>query len=223
MTLPLPLRAVGVLLLLTLAGCSQRRGLLITEWFPEVVELYLDEPASESLDLSQFSLQVQARQDLIPNVDEPDHRNQVDLLGTLSGGSYRVIFEESGYTGPPVASTYTDPVTTRQVPGIKVEEGFFGWNLGGASTSLRISGTTRGPGGLAGLFYVRDFVDDVLRLGGRPRPSLGGGFTEDTPAPVPLPVPPQTLGRKWGPDGPLDNDLESDWRPGSRTFGEPTR
>ncbi|MBZ4417511.1 hypothetical protein [Myxococcus sp. RHSTA-1-4] len=223
MTSPFLLRAVGVLLLVALAGCTQRRGLVITEWFPEVVELYLDEPASETLDLSPFSIQVRARQDLNPNVDEPDYANQAGLLGTMSGGSYLVIFEEFGYSGPPVSSTYTDPVTARQVPGIKVAEGFFGWNLGGASTSLRISGVTRGPGGIAGLFHVRQSVDDVLLLGGRPRPSIGGDFTEDTPSPVPLPLAPQTMGRKWGPGGPLDNDVESDWRAGPRTFGEPSR
>ncbi|MDQ3697939.1 MAG: hypothetical protein M3373_07935 [Gemmatimonadota bacterium] len=213
---------VGIGSVVALVGCSRDRELLMTEWFPEVVELYLDEPAGSTLDLSHYSMSVNAKQDLIPNVAEPDYSNSVRLVGTISGGSYLVVFEEFGYTGPPVAGTYTDPVSMRQIPGIKVGEGFFGWNLGGASTSLRVSGVSRGPGGIAGIFYTRQRVDDVLKIGGRPRPSIGGDFIEDTPAFLPLPLAPQTLGRKWGPTGPIDNDLESDWRAGPRTFGGPT-
>jgi hypothetical protein len=214
--------AFGISITIMSSGCNRNRRLLMTEWFPEVVELYLDEPAGNTLNLAGFSIDVNAKVDLNPNVAEPDYSNAADLVGTISGGQYLVIFEEFGYTGPPVTATYTDPVSARQIPGIKVKEGFFGWNLGGTSTSLRISGASRGPGGIAGLFYVRQRVDDVLKIGGRPRPAIGGTFTEDTPSPVPLPLAPQTMGRKWGPNGPLDNNLESDWRAGLSTFGSPT-
>ena len=214
--------AIGIMSVAPLSGCTQTRKLLITEWWPEVVELYLDEPANKTLDLTPFSMNVQAKVDLIPNVNEPDYTGTARLVGRITGGSYLVIFEEFGYTGSPVAGTYTDPVSTRQVPGIKVKQGFFGWNLGGASTSLRVSGVSRGPGGIAGLFAVRERVDDVVKIGTRPRPSIGGDFTEDTPSALPLPNPPQTMGRKWGPNGPIDNNLESDWRAGPRSFGAPT-
>jgi uncharacterized protein YbjT (DUF2867 family) len=54
-----------------------------------------------------------------------------------------------------------------------------------------------------------------------PRPSIGGSFTEDTPAPLNLSGT-GTLGREWSPTGPIDGDLESDWRAGARSFGAPT-
>jgi len=213
---------LGVLAVISVSGCTNNRRLLITEWFPEVVELYLDEPTGNTLNLAPYSMNVVAKVDLNPNVPEPDYSGTADLVGTITGGSYLVVFEEFGYRGTPVAGTYTDPVTGRQLPGIKVKEGFFGWNQGGASTSLRVSGVSRGPGGIAGLFSARQRVDDVLKIGGRPRPSIGGTFTEDTSAPVTLPQAPRTMGRKWGPNGPIDNDLESDWRAGPGTFGAPT-
>jgi hypothetical protein len=155
------------------------------------------------LDLAGFSLQVSAR---------PNHQDRVDLFGTLSGGEFRIVFEEFGYTGAPVTGTFNDPVRGA-IPGIKVKQGFFGWNLGGASTSLRVSGTS-----------ANGIVDGVVLIGNRPRPAIGGTFVEDTAAPIPLPsgVPLGTLGRKWGADGPIDTDNESDWAVGPRNFGAPT-
>lgn len=194
-------------------GGPVARKLIITEWFPNAVELYLDEPAGTTLDLTGIALEVRARVDLDPNVDEPDHQARVELFGTIRGGEFLVVFEGYQYSGDPVAEIYTDaPYIGGNVhaPGIKVRDNFFGWNFGGTSTSLRVFGTS--SGGL---------VDDVVKLGSRPRPAIGGTFQEDTPAEVPLPWAPNTLGRLWGPSGPLDNDRESDWRAGTRTFGEP--
>ena len=168
-----------------------------------MVELHLDEPAGAVLDLAGFSLQVAAK---------PNHQGRVDLSGTMRAGEFRIVFEEFGYTGAPVAGTFNDPVRGA-IPGFKVKQGFFGWNLGGASTSLRVSGTS-----------ASGIVDDVLLIGDRPRPAIGGTFIEDTPTPIPLPsgVPLGTLGRKWGPEGPIDSDNESDWTVGPRNFGAPT-
>jgi hypothetical protein len=180
---------------------AARRRLLITEWFPEMVELHLDEPAGTTLDLAGLALDVRAG---------PNHQGRVDLFGTMSGGEFRIVFEEFGYMGPPVAGTFNDPVRG-PIPAIKVKQGFFGWNLGGVSTSLRVSGTS-----------AKGTVDDVLLLGNRPRPQVGGTFVEDTAMPIALPVVPNTLARKWGPDGPIDTDRESDWATGPPTFGAPT-
>jgi len=184
------------------AGASVvQRRLLITEWFPEVIELHLDEPTGTVLDLSGFSLEVRAK---------PNHQARVDLLGTMSGGDFRIVFEEFGYTGPPVSATFTDQVRG-SIPGIKVKQDFFGWDLGGTSSSFRVSGAS-----------ANGKVDDVVLIGNRPRPTIGGTFVEDTAVPLPAGATLGTISRKFGPDGPIDTDKESDWATGPRSFGGPT-
>jgi hypothetical protein len=182
--------------------------LLITEWRPETVEIYLDEIPGRTLDLADYAIAVKAKVDLIRDVDEPDYEARANLVGNISGGEFLILFEEFGYSGPPITGTFTDPRTGSPVPGIKLPENFFGWNRGGASTALRLSG--QGRDGV---------VDDLMLIGDRPRPSLGGSFIEDTSSAMRLPLPPgpggsqtRTLSRKWNSQHPVDNDKESDWR-----------
>jgi hypothetical protein len=184
------------------------RRLLITEWRPETVEIYLDEIPGRTLDLADYAIAVKAKVDLIRDVDEPDYEARANLVGNISGGEFLILFEEFGYSGPPITGTFTDPRTGSPVPGIKLPENFFGWNRGGASTALRLSG--QGRDGV---------VDDLMLIGDRPRPSLGGSFIEDTSSAMRLPLPPgpggsqtRTLSRKWNSQHPVDNDKESDWR-----------
>jgi hypothetical protein len=190
------------------AGCTAHPRLKLTEVAGGTVELYLDR--QDQFNLSRLSLKVETA---------TGYSNSFNLLGTMPGRSYLVIFEEVGYTGQPASATYVDPFSSIQCSGIKVAENFFGWNLGGTSFAFRLSGDSgRGPGGIPGLFFSRWEVDDVVTFGTRPRPAVGGNFTEDTTAPISLPVPPGTVSRTWGPNGPIDNDLESDWRNAFPTF-----
>ena len=193
--------AVGIVVVTSFLGCTPHPKLKITEVAPGAVEIYLDDP--NTLDLSRVTL---------TSATGASFSNTLNLIGTMAARSYLVVYEEAGYTGQPVAATYTAPLTSVQCPGIKLSEDSFGWNLGNTNFAFRLSGSSgRGPSGIAGLFYRHWDSDDVVRIGTRPRPQIGGNFTEDTSTPVPLPFPPGTVSRNWGPNGPIDNDLESNW------------
>ena len=187
--------------------------LLITEWFPDKVELHLDAPPGTMLDLWPYFLQVQAR---TPPPNAGIHSGQVDLFGPMTGGGFLIVFEEPGYSGSPVGETYTDPQTQTQSPGIKVADGFFGWNFGGDSTSLELLRSPTRPSG------VLEPVDAVMLGENLPRPPISGDFTEDTPIDLPDGAFLGSLSRKWGPNAPIDNDLESDWKVAQRSFGSST-
>lgn len=178
-------------------GCSNHIKLEITEMSEGFLELYLDEP--NDVDLSLCTLEVAA---------DPGYTNSLQLTGTMPADSYIVVWEEPGYTGPPVSAMYINPnVPNQQCAGIKVQEYFFGWNLRGNSFAVRISGDW------SNFYGVKQKVDDKLAFGRRPRPALGGTFTEDTQLPLQVPNPPiGAIGRKWMGGNPIDNNLESDWK-----------
>jgi hypothetical protein len=185
------------------SGCgSQNPKLEITEIAPGVTELYLDDPDSLDLGVGGATLEVKTA-----NYDKT-----LNLPGAMGARTYLVIFEKSGYTGPPVAMMFTDRFTSRQCPGIQIAENSFGWNLGGTSFAYRLHGNNGYPGGISNFFWRHWETDDAVTFGTRPRPVIGGNFIEDTSAPNPIPAAPGTLVRKWGPNGPIDNDRESDWK-----------
>lgn len=192
--------SIAALAVVGSSACSTRPALKITEVAGGTVELYLDESRSQNLD--RLSLQVETG---------AGYSESASLVGTMPGESFLVVFEEIGYSGGPVAATYSDPFTGDRCSGIKMAENTFGWNQGGTSFAFRLSGRSSRVGGLAGLFQRRWQIDDVVTFGTRPRPSIGGSFTEDTTVPVGLPVPPGSVSRSWAAGAPIDNDLESDW------------
>lgn len=188
---------------LTTAACQTiYPELKITEVANGTVELYLNQ--SDALGLSDISLSV---------ATSNGHTNDIRLMGILAGNSYLVLFEEPGYTGVPVSTTFEEPVWHRQCPGIKLPENALGGMQLNMGYAMRIEGGSgRGPNGIAGLFFQRWDVSDVVAFGTRPRPSLGGQFVEDTATPVGVPIAGGlALARKWDSSGPIDHGLESDW------------
>ncbi len=190
-------------------------NLLINEWFPDRVELYLDEPTSFSVDLSGMWLEVWARRGSTNGI----YKVVVPLIGTMRGGEFLVIWEAYGYNGGAVREDYIDPGTGAQYPGIKVKFNLFGWYLGGMSTSLRIMGRSGGDP------RIRYTIDDVLKVGtiprpDTPRPDIAGGEFIDAASPLPLPHSSESLSRKWEGSGtPIDTDSENDWRVRPKSFG----
>ena len=200
--------ALGVIVLIG-SGCTTYSGLRLTEVAGGTVELYLEQ--SNQLDFGIFGTSLEVK-------TEDGHNNSLNLLGAMPGGSYLVVFEEIGYTGQPVSVTYTDPFSNAQCAGIKVAESFFGWVPGATSFAFRIAGD------LTNFYGVRIIVDDVVTFGTRPRPSIGGSFTEDTSLPVSLPPFSRSMSRKWGASGSImDNKSESDWESAFPTFCGPTQ
>ncbi|MDQ3697938.1 MAG: hypothetical protein M3373_07930 [Gemmatimonadota bacterium] len=194
------------------SACTRRPKLLLTEVQGDAVELYVDESAGTSVPLNRISFEV---------LTTAPHADTIDLIGTISGGGFVVVFAQPGYTGPPVQEPYTD-ISGRTTPGIKVQETLFGPNPAGVGSAYRVVASGRGPSGIAGLFYVRYEVDDVVKFGPQPRPAISGALTEDATPPVMFPPPPGNIGRKWGPSGPIDGDLESDWKQSLPSFGRAT-
>ena len=203
-----------------LNACRVHRDLRITEVGLTAVELYLDEPANNTLALADHKLLYKSS-----NGDTA----QIDLSGSIDGGKFLVIWEESGYSGSPVRADYTNWAQTL-VPGIKVEEGFFGAPQAGDTFAYRVFGT-HGRGS------VTDKVDDVVKFGPwdpedaaiPPRPDMGGGaFVEDGSLsdkerePGVGVVKARTISRRWRPEGPADNDHEYNWTEKNESFGSPT-
>jgi hypothetical protein len=186
-----------------LSGCgSQNPKLEITEIAPGLTELYLDDPDSLDLGAGGTTLEVKTA-----NSDKT-----LNLPGMMGARTFLVIFETSGYTGPPVPMMFNDPFTGRQCPGIQIAENSFGWNLGGTSFAYRLQGNNGYPGGISNFFWRHWEADDTVTFGTRPRPVIGVTFVEDTSLPNSIPRSPGSLARKWGPNGPIDNNRESDWK-----------
>ncbi len=203
-----------------LAGCTVHRKLRITEVGLTSVELHLDEPADHTLALVDHRFVYKSSGGVT---------SQIDLFGSIDGGKYLVVWEEAGYSGAPVSAGYTNWAQT-SVPGIKVEEGFFGTPQAGETFACRVFGTHRRGS-------VTDKVDDVVKFGPwdpmdaaiPARPDLGGGaFAEDGSLkdkerePGVGVIKAKTISRRWGANGPTDNDRENNWTEKNESFGSAT-
>jgi hypothetical protein len=96
------------LTMILLAGCTAHPRVKLTEVAAGTVEIYLDRQSS--FDVSRLSLRVETG---------AGHSNSFNLLGTMSGRSYLVVFEENGYAGQPVPATYVDPSRTFSVQALR--------------------------------------------------------------------------------------------------------
>ena len=195
------------LLVFTLAGCQKSRSLKITEIGANRVELFLDEPSDHSLNLHSIDF-VWASQESAPAgspTPTPVRATvSLGLAGSIQGQQYLVIFEDSNYTGPPVAQEFF-----RGKPGIKVRDSFFPGYGNDPGISMQVNGTHSGT---AVLFVpTTETVNDVVRFGPRPRPELAGTFVEGGSLDRVKPQGGRSVSRRFSSGSPVDTDNETDW------------
>lgn len=207
------LTALGVLL----TACTVNRQLLLTEVGLSAVELHLAEARTQVLGLSDIFLEYK---------NSSGATGRVALQGSIPGQGFLIVFEDPNHTGNPVPASYTN-YYGRSVPGLMVPNGFFGNMQLGQSLSYRVSG--RHFRLVALLFPVWDRVDDVVLFGPRPRPAIGGAFTEDGSLGNDFPRPPassqspqDTVSRLFPNGVAQDGNQEQDWRSRPDSFGAPT-
>jgi hypothetical protein len=231
--------AALVLVLPSLAGCTADRKLMISEVGFGVLELYLDEPPDHTLDLSDHVLEVRTR---VPDPANPmqdvPYERSFELWGTLAGGQYLVIWEQPGRTGMPAYEQYEND-DEEYVTAIAVEPGTLGPAALAMDGTVQVSVDNTRPYSFRvhgkhtryvfPFFYAQDVTDDVVTLGPRPRPEIGGAFTEtgalDAVArrkAIGLTTG-QSAWRKTrntpGGDVPKDGDTEDDWRQDDENLG----
>jgi hypothetical protein len=202
------------------AGTLQRR-LLITEVGRNQVELYLDEPASDVLVLGNgFELEVRTDD----GAGNATHRSTGLGAGDqrIPGGGFFVVWEDTGYQGPPVAEPFSGG-QTGYVPGIKVEHGLLN-GIKDFPSEVRVHGSRNRINGVVIVLprQVTDEADDVVRFGtpAANRPTSGGAFTStDT---LGNPSGSNTLQRLFTNGAPRDTNDESDWTRSASSWGVPT-
>jgi hypothetical protein len=199
---PIHCPVVVVFVSLLLPACGVDRKLKITEVAPNTIELYLDEPSGNQLDLTNMKFKWVSQDPMAqPKSGEVD----LGLAGTLQGGTFLMIFEGSNYSGPPVAQNFHN-----QIPGIKVKDNFFPGYGQNPSVSMSVDGKHYRTYIVFVPIY-RDTVNDVVRFGPRPRPNLFGVFNEDGSLDGLRPVGTQSIGRAFSNGIPVDTDSEADW------------
>jgi hypothetical protein len=191
------MRLLTIVGLAALAGCVRHWNLKLTEVGKREVEMVMVEDPSKSLALDGAVLSWTVH---------GGNGDRVDLgaLGRrLAGGEFLVVWEDSGYQGPPVAQDFSGG-QQGAVPGIKVRGGFFG--IDAAPGEVRIAGDR-----LQVAVLTTHDVDDVVRFGApvADRPATGGSFTPD--GSLANPTGSLSLQRRWGASAPQDSNQESDW------------
>jgi hypothetical protein len=187
---------------LPLLGCGVNRKLKITEVQPNQIEIFLDEPASNRLDLTNMKFKWISQD---PTAQPASAEVDLGLVGTLDGGKFLMIFEDRNYTGAPVAQNFPGPTA-----GIKVKNGFFPGYGHNPSVSMGVDGKHYRTYIIFVPVY-QDEVNDVVRFGPRPRPALFGTFYEDGSLDGVKPVGSQSVSRTFSGSTPVDTDSESDW------------
>jgi hypothetical protein len=207
-----------------LLGCTAEWELKITEVGAGIVELHLNEAAGSQLVLADHAIQFLSTDNSGATANES---GQLELIGSLGGGEFLVVFEVAGYTGAPVQQSFTT-FTGSNVPGIAVAEGSFGAVDPARSYAYRLYG--RRFRYIFPFFYTYDETDDVVTFGPRPRPSLGGTYAEDGSLDQVVRTRAQGLSRGQtlrrraptvnGVKTPVDRDLEADWRADDESWGQ---
>jgi hypothetical protein len=200
----------AVAVILCVVGCGVNRKLKLTEVQPNAIEVYLDEPSSHRLDLTNLKLTWAAK-----DAATPPTRGEINLGvgGTLDGGRFLIIWEDTNYIGAPVRQNFQPSVA-----GIKVPSGSFPPYGNTPGVSVRVAGKH-----YRSLFLVRDQVSDVVRFGPMPRPDRFGAFTEDGSLAAEKPSGNRSISRDFSAGAPVDTDSESDWSVRFASPGAPTQ
>ncbi len=217
--------------LFALQACTANRGLKISEVGVGVLELYLDEPAGNRLGLDDHFVEIKT---IITDPMDPMRtipwERTFELSGSLDGGEYLVLWEQPGRVGFPGYEFY-DNFDSESVPGIAFEPGTLAPTGAVDNTkpfSYRIH--ARRYRYVFPFFYAQDVTDDVVTFGPRPRPAIGGAFTETGALDGVMRSTAvtfargQTVWRKTdnstGVEIPQDFDTEDDWRQDDESFGK---
>jgi hypothetical protein len=204
-----------------ISGGTLNRRLLVTEVGRDEVELYLDEDPSQRLILKDaFHLSVRT-DDGAGNLT-----NTAVGLGAgdqeIQGGTFFIIWEESGYQGPPVAAPFSGG-QQGLVPGIKVASTFLN-GIKDFPSEVRLHGSRNRVTRVVVIFpeTTTDRVDDVVRFGAPVpnRPASGGTFTAT--GALANPSGSTTLQRHFSGGAPVDTDHEDDWVLSPSSWGVPT-
>jgi hypothetical protein len=207
-----------------LSGCAgtEQRKLLVTEVGTTALELYLDEPPSRAMTLgSGLKLSFSSAMGTSQTIDLGT------FGGSMTGGSFLIVWESGSYQGVPVAEPFSGG-QTGAVPGIKVAQGLLtGFRT--LPTEVKLSGSRNRVSGLLAIFplFKTDVIDDVVRFGTPvpDRPDSGGTFVPATDPSLILNNPSGSvhLQRRWnGTTGPVDTDDEADWQKLGQSWGVPT-
>jgi hypothetical protein len=213
---------VLVALAIVLSGCTATRGLRISEVGVGVLELYLDEPADHRLSLADHVLEFES----VDPATGAREQGSFELVGSLRGGEFLVVWEEQGHMGAPYRAAYTN-FWQQVVDGIAVAPGALGTVDNARSYAYRVK--ARRKRYVFPFFYAVDVSDDAVTFGPRPRPSLGGAFAENgaldavTRSVAQSTQRGRTVWRKapsvGGVNIPQDGDTEADWREDDESFG----
>lgn len=200
-------RTLFICVLLSMTACTKHWDLEVTEVGNSEIELYMNIPAGEPFSLRGMSLSWAAQGGLGGTVD----------LGVMTdpllGGEYLVVWERSGYAGPPVVERFVSGVTPAR--GIQVAAGFFD-GLDAAPGMVQVKGSRTQA------IFVTHKVSDGVRFGlpVADRPPSGASFTDT--GTITLPTGSQSVQRIFIGGTPTDTDSESDWKQYVNSFGEPT-
>ena len=204
-----------VVVSLLLVGCADTpRNLKITEVSADRVELFLVEPSTNvELQLTHMKLRWISQD---PNAQPVNGELDLGWAGPLRGQQFLVIHEGANYAGPPVAENFR-PTT----PGIKVRNGFFPGYIDGTKVSMSVDG--RSPRGLFLIRLTTDVVNDIVRFGPIPRPTLAGAFNEDGTLNAIRPEGGRkSVSRRFSTSTPVDTNSEADWSLQDESIGVPT-
>jgi hypothetical protein len=202
------------------AACARNWNLEVTEVGTHEVELYLNQPATDSFSLRGMTLSweghpLPAGSGMQPG---PAPGGAVDLgvLATnLNGGQFLVIWEgNNGYTGPPVSEEFSGGQLGR-VPGIKVSRNFFDM-IDQAPAIVRVSGSR--VDGLVVTHKVSDTVCFGLPEADRPAGCASFASTGQMTSPTGSAGPQ----RIWDGSAPKDTNSEADWTFDIHSWGVPT-
>jgi hypothetical protein len=190
------------LLLFTMVGCQRTRNLKVTEIGTNRVELFLDESSNNTLNLTSISFTWTSQE---PGAASPVRGDvSLDPVGALNGQQYLVIFEDANYHGPPMAENFRP-----NTPGIKVRDGFFPGYGNDPGVAMNVNGSHTGT---AVLFVpTTESINDLVRFGPSPRPTLPGTFSEDGSLNSVKPQGGQSISRRFSGGTPVETDSAHDW------------
>ena len=195
-----------VLASLALGGCGVNRKLKITEVQPNQIELYLDEPTGNRLDLTNMKLKWATNK---MNANPASGEINLGIAGAIRGGQFFMIYEYSGHTGAPIARNFQ-----ANIPGIALEPGYFPGYSDEPGISIGVTGRHR-----RSVFLIEDKVSDGVTFGAPPRPAAYSSFTETHSLDMEKPSGSTSINRAFNGSTPVDTNSESDWSAGPQSPG----